>query len=120
MTGLVDDYGRPLLSIQLTHPQTGAGVSLDAWVDTGCTAALFLPHAAVHALGLQETAMVPCRMANGSVMDQPAYQCLISWFGRVQFINVIGNAGRFPLIGLRLLENRKLTIDYPARRVQLD
>jgi hypothetical protein len=45
---------------------------------------------------------------------------LIDWFGQQQSIEVVGNSGTFPLLGIGLLLNRKLTIDYAAGRVLVE
>jgi hypothetical protein len=45
--------------------------------------------------------------------------CQVNWFGQSQIVEVFGSAGANALVGLRLLEDLVLTIDYPARTVFL-
>jgi clan AA aspartic protease len=119
MTGVVDDYGRALLRVTLRHPVAGGVLDCDAWIDTGCTGELVLLQEKVAALALELGGSVRAVLADGSEVLLETYICLIDWFGKRQQVEAIVNQGQFPLIGVGLLKEHRLAIDYPARKVDL-
>jgi predicted aspartyl protease len=119
MTGTVDGYGRALLCITVRNPLTGAPLTVEAWIDTGFTSGLMLTAGQVATLGLFPTATVQGLLANGSKVAFQAYSCEIDWFGITRPIDALIGSGRFALIGVGLIEDHNLTIDYPNRTVSL-
>jgi clan AA aspartic protease len=119
MTGRVDDYGRPLLPLTFRHPLTGATADLEAWVDTGFGGFLLLPTDQVAALGLPNLGPVTGGVADGSQVTFDTYACLVEWFGVKRSLIALSGRGQHALIGLGLLEDCTLTIDYPGRIVTL-
>jgi clan AA aspartic protease len=119
MTGTVDDFGRALLPILIRHPSTAATIHLEAWVDTGFTGALLLPAAQIASVGLPRFAAIPGGLADGSQFMFTTYTCLVQWFGALRQVEALAGSNRFPLIGVQLLEDFLLTIDYPKRVVTL-
>jgi clan AA aspartic protease len=119
MTGRVDDYGRALVSITVRHPASAVSATWDAWIDTGCTGELLLPKVHIGALGLPCSGQVKAALGDGSVVFMDTYTCLVDWFGKSKQIEVIGNDGRFPLIGVGLMGDCELTVNYHTRMVAL-
>src|SRR5690242_11315076 len=119
MTGTVDNKGRALVQITIRHPHSAAGLVLEAWIDTGFTGELVLQPAQVTALGLPLSASVVRVLADGSRAVVATHSCAVEWFGSLRLVNALVSPGRFPLIGIRLVEDLVLTIDYPARTVTL-
>jgi len=119
MTGRVDEHGRALLRVTLRHPVTGAVQDCEAWIDTACTGELVLPQGQVAALQLPNRSAVKARLADGSEVELDTYTCLIDWFGTSRRAEVVVNQGASPLLGVGLLKDRQLTIDYPRRTVSL-
>jgi clan AA aspartic protease len=120
MKGVVDDYGRALIPIRLEHPVNGTVVKGDAWVDTGCTGDLVLPHSQISSLGLQHSATVKVGLADGSEVLLDTFSCLVEWFGELKQVEAIANQGQFPLVGVGLLKDHKLTINYPKRTMTIN
>jgi predicted aspartyl protease len=119
MTGRVDDYGRALVRLSVRHPQSGARAEWDAWIDTAFTGhVLLLPEQAA-ALNLTSEGVVPGAVASGDRASFDVYPCLVEWFGRDLGIQAYSSPGRFALVGIGLLEDLQITIDYPARTVRL-
>jgi len=106
--------------IRLTAVATATTMEIEAWVDTGFTGDLVLPQDHIVALGLPRSAIVTAELGDGSETVLEMYSCLIEWFGRVQQIEVIGNTGTSPLLGVGLLQGHTLTIDYAARTLTID
>jgi clan AA aspartic protease len=119
MTGQVDDYGRCLVSLTIVHPGSAVLTTLDAWIDTGCTGELVIPKAIIGSIGLTRSGQVKAGLGDGSVVLLDTYTCLIEWFGKTIQIEAVSNDGRFPLIGVGLMEDFELTVNYPARTVTL-
>jgi hypothetical protein len=80
---------------------------------------LLLTPEQANARGLPYSIDVPGALADGSRVRFEARRCLIDWFGVSRPVLPIIAAGPFALIGIRLLEDLLLTIDYPARTVTL-
>ena len=117
MIGTVDDYGRALCFITVRHPATCVTVTLQAWIDTGFTGGVMLTRSQISGLGLSATAAARGTLADGTQTLFETYSCLVDWFGHVRNIEALGGSGRFALIGVGLLEDLRLTIDYPAKAV---
>jgi clan AA aspartic protease len=119
MTGTVDSSGRALLRIHVRHPVSKAETELDAWVDTGFTGELVLPLSQITSLGLPLGPAVRAGLADGSEIELDTYTCQLDWFGNWFRIEVVANQGQFPLLGVGLLLNRDLHIDYRAKTVSV-
>jgi clan AA aspartic protease len=119
MTGRVDDYRRALVRITVSHPINAASSELNAWVDTGCTGELVLPAAQIAFLGLPRSGQCRARLGDGSVVNLDTYSCLITWLGNVKQIEIVANQGQFPLVGVGLLQDSELIVNYPARTVMI-
>jgi clan AA aspartic protease len=119
MTGIVDDYGRALVRITIRHPESSASAEWDAWIDTGFTGELLLTPEQADALGLPRSSAVPGTLADGSQIQFEARRCFVEWFGVSRTILPIIGTGRFALIGVGLLEDLNVAINYPARTVSL-
>ena len=92
---------------------------MPAWIDTGFSGALALPNEQVTRLALQKVGTAAGGLADGSRVTFHTYACHISWFGAERHLEALASAGHFALIGLGLLEDYILTIDYPSRTVTL-
>jgi clan AA aspartic protease len=119
MTGGVDDSGRALVRIRLKNPTDATEAELDAWIDTGFTGELVLPRQNVTSLGLPLGPCVMARLADGSDVQLDTYTCLVEWFDEWKRIEVVVNDGQFPLLGIGLLLDRDLHIDYRAKTITL-
>jgi clan AA aspartic protease len=119
IAGTVDDYGRALVRIVVRHPDTAATAEWDAWIDTGFTGDLLLLPDQISALDLPAVASVRGATADGSHVIFATHACLLEWLGQIRRFEALAGAGRFALIGVRLIEDCTLTIDYPNRTVLL-
>lgn len=91
MIGAVDGAGHALISVTLSNPITNASVRCEAWIDTGFIGEVVLPQAQIDSLSLSDSATVPAVLADGSVVNLPAYDCLINWFNQQVKIQVVAN-----------------------------
>ena len=115
MTGIVDSSGRALLPLRLQNPNTATQVELHAWVDTGFTGELVLPQQQVDSLGLPLGPAVRAGLADGSEVELDTFTCILDWFGESRSIEVLANQGQFPLLGVGLLLDRELHVDYRGK-----
>lgn len=119
MNGNVDGSGRALVRIRLKNPADAAEAEMDAWIDTGFTGELVLSQHHVTSLGLPLGPSVMARLANGSDVQLDTYTCLLEWFGQWKRIEIVANQGNFPLLGVGLLCDRDLHIDYRAKTITI-
>jgi clan AA aspartic protease len=120
MKGTVDESGRALLILTLMSSSGDKEVTLQAWVDTGFTGDLILPQSMVDELNLSATGVIEAVLADGSQVTLIRYTCNLPWFGEIHQLEVVANMGPMPLIGIGLLESRRLLIDYKMRTTELD
>lgn len=119
INGRVDDYGRALVPVTIYHPQTGNSLALDAWIDTGFTSGLVLTASQIATLGPPPSSAVPAALADGSQVVLQTYTCLVDWFGSRPATEAIAGSGQLALLGVALLVNCTVVINYPARTVTI-
>jgi predicted aspartyl protease len=120
ISGRVDDYGRALVPVKVGHPTSGLmAVTLEAWIDTGFTGRTLLTAGQIASLGLPRQRTVIGGLADGSLHVFESYACQIEWFGRQLTLDALAGSGQFALVGVPLMEDCTLTIDYPGRSVTL-
>lgn len=119
MNGKVDNAGRSLLGIELRADAAAIADSVEAWVDTGFTGDLVLPQAMVDQLLLSKSGSVDAILADGSQIELATYTCLIHWFGSERKLEVVANAGDYPLLGVGLLLGRELRVDFRNLKLTL-
>ena len=120
MNGHVDHSGRALVKLSLRSFHNEEPSDLLVWVDTAFTGELVLPRETVEELGLQQSAAVEASLADGTEVVLETYSCLIDWHSVERQIEVIANDGKMPLMGVGLLLDRRLEIDYPNRTVVIE
>jgi clan AA aspartic protease len=120
MKGFVDQSGRAFIDIELSHPEDNVTVTVSAWIDTGFTGELVLPQELIELLDLEPSGTTGAVLADGSRIAMQTYSCQIDWFGETQQIQVVANQGRFPLLGIGLLWNRDLRINYRSSQISID
>jgi predicted aspartyl protease len=113
----VDNSGRALLRIRLRNPVSATEFELDAWIDTGFTGELVVPLRQVVQFNLPLGSAIRGGLADGSEVELHTYTCLLDWFGQWKPIEDIANDGQFPLLGVGLLLDHVLCVDYPGKAV---
>jgi predicted aspartyl protease len=81
---------------------------------------LVLPQSLIADLALARSGAVDAILADGSVVPMSTYTCPIVWFGRLQQLEVVANDGEHALLGVGLLQDRTLLIDYRTKRIKLE
>lgn len=119
MNGYVDDAGRALLDLTIRPSPNASPSSLNVWIDTAFTGELVVPRAMIKSLALPQSAAVTAGLADGSQVVLETFTCIPDWFGTTRSVEVIANDGQFPLLGVGLLQDRKLEIDYPQRTITI-
>ena len=77
MNGLVDAYGRALLTIEISPAQSDERTPVEVWIDTGFNGDLVLPRSQIDDLGLPESGSVDAVLADGSPIELHTYTCVI-------------------------------------------
>ena len=114
MKGVVDEFGRALLPLQVKAVANALPQELAVWVDTAFDGDLVLPVTAIGKLGLTQSALVRATLADGSSTVLETFACLVEWFDKTLEIQAIANQGLFPLLGIGLLRGHELVVDYRA------
>lgn len=120
MNGWVDSGGRALVFITVKPTAQSSPKQLEAWIETGFTGELVLPQTTIVTLGLSQSGTVRAELGDGSAVVMDTYTCLIDWFGQEKQIEVVTNNGRYPLIGVGLLHDHKVTVDYPSQTLRVE
>ena len=120
MNGNVDGAGRALAVLRVRSSEDAEPGELTVWIDTAFTGELVIPRERIEALGLPQSAAVLAGLADGREVVLDSYSCLIEWFGEPRLVEVIENDGGFPLLGVGLLREHRLKIDYRSRTVVID
>jgi clan AA aspartic protease len=115
MNGFVDQAGRALIDIELRANHDALPRSIAAWIDTGFTGDLVLPKAIIDGLALPQTGTVSATLADGSKTVMTTYRCFVQWFDEFRRLEVVSNDGQYPLVGVGLLLDHELRIDYASR-----
>jgi clan AA aspartic protease len=118
--GEVDSLDRALIALKVRSRADGEPNELTAWVDTAFTGELVIPRETIAGLGLPQSATVMAGLADGTEVVLETYSCVIDWFDQQIVVEVIGNEGQLPLLGVGLLRDRKLEIDYRARMLVIE
>ena len=116
----VDSSGRALVRIIVKSLGPSSPIELEAWVDTGFTGELVLPQERISALGLPQSATVRAELGDGSEVVLDICSCWIEWFGQQKQIEVIASTAQWPLLGVGLLQDHRLTVDYRSRTLALE
>jgi clan AA aspartic protease len=98
----------------------GTETELDVWIDTGFIGDLMLPAAQIAAIGSSITYITEAELADGSEVVLDTYKCKLKWFGKWRSVAVLASQGYCPLLGVGLLRDRELTIDYRTETVTID
>jgi clan AA aspartic protease len=119
MNGFVDGAGRALVRMNVKRSFGSAPMDLDAWIDTGFTGELVLPQTFISALGLVQSGTVSAQLGDGSAVVMNTYTCVVEWFNQEMQVEIVANNGQFPLLGVGLLRDHKLTVDYSSRTLTI-
>jgi clan AA aspartic protease len=107
--GEVNARGEAVIRCRLRGP-SGSETEIDAVVDTGFTASLTLPSAAIAMLGLAHHLSSRAVLTDGSRRQFDIYAAELEWSGgwRPVLISALGNEA---LVGMRLLAGHELRIE---------
>ena len=115
----MDSGGRALVTVEIGSNEAAAISTVQVWIDTGFTGDLVLPQKVVNDLGLPQSGTVGAILADGSQVALKTYTCVIKWFGGLHNLEVVANEGDYPLLGVGLLLDCDLRIDYRSATIVL-
>lgn len=119
MNGEVDSSGRALIALRMRRSAGAEATALPVWVDTAFTGELVIPRRTIERMGLTQSAAVMAGLADGTRVVLETYSCIVEWFGEERIVEVVGNDGQFALLGVGLLRDRRLAIDYRRRTLSI-
>jgi len=119
VNGDVDEFGRALLTLTVRASAQSETHPITVWIDTAFDGELVMSVETIERLGLTCSAAVQATLADGTTVVLDTFACEIEWFGEWRHIEVIANEGRFPLLGIAMMCNRKLIVDYSSKQLEL-
>lgn len=119
MKGFVDQKMRALIRVPVSNSANGPRTEIVAWIDTAFNGGLVIPIRTIASLKLTKESSAEAFLADGSLVEPETFACFIDWFGHSYETQVVANDGEYPLLGTMLLDGHRLTVDYPARLVEL-
>jgi Predicted aspartyl protease len=120
VNGIVDEFGRALITVNVRATDDDRLNVIEVWIDTAFSGELGVPSRLIESLHLPQAAAVEARLADGNTVLLEAFTCQVEWFGKWRTVELIANSGEYPLLGIGLLTGHRLTIDYPQRTVAID
>ena len=94
-------------------------IALEAIVDTGFTGYLCVPIRVAVTLGLELIGHEYVELGDGSRKKEFIFMGSIKFLGDAQEAEILLAEGDFGLIGTRLLDDCRLTVDFPAKDVKI-
>ena len=120
MIGLADESGRALLNLIIRSAREKEPFEITGWVDTAFNGELIVPRAMIERAGLEQSAGIRARLADGNEVTLESHACMLDWFGNMRAVEVIANDGQMSLLGIGLLIGHRLTVDYTDLTVSLE
>lgn len=119
MNGIIDLFGRAVLTVEVRGISGSAGVEIEVWIDTGFTGDLVLPKKMIEELELTKSGSVDAILADGSQIELNTYTCMVEWFGSERHLEVVANDGDYPLLGVGMLRGFELRANYRTLQLSL-
>lgn len=111
-----DQASRPIVEIAVSGSEKTA--TLPALIDTGFDGYLSLPLTAALPLGLKLILRSTVTLADGSTKDELLFEAKVKLGRKWQEAEVLINQGSLALLGTKLLEDSKLLLDFPNKRIR--
>ena len=115
MNGIVDESGRALIELTLSATDNSNSITIPVWINTAFTGELVVASEIITKLQLRQSGAIRAGLADGGEVVLSTYSCTIHWLDTSRNVEVIANEGKFPLLGIALLKDCFLAINYPAR-----
>lgn len=112
MNGVVDEYGRALVTLKIRADRSSESADIRAWIDTAFNGELVIPKPMIEAARLEQSAGIEARLADGNSVLLESFTCVLNWFGQERIVEVIANEGEFALLGIGLLIGHRLVVDF--------
>lgn len=113
--GYFNENGEPVITLDLLS------TSIEILIDTGFAGSLIVPKTRANDLALTFEGVEEFYTATGEMFTAPAYSITVGWFGERLIAPIAISAEiREALLGTRMLQGCRLTIDYGERTVQIE
>jgi clan AA aspartic protease len=107
----------PLAEIEVIGSQNRA--TFEAVVDTAFSGFVCIPLLIGQTLGLELRSIHPMELANGQMVSELVFDAQVRFLGRSFRVPILMSDSGIALIGNNLLEDCKLTIDYPKQTIRI-
>lgn len=118
LKGVVNSRGEPLVPILLAS-HSRRRYRHPAVIDTGFNGHLSLPEKLARRYGWQWVGYESYEIATGDIVQEKVFLGRIHWFGSLQEVYAVASHAKDILIGTRLLEPHRLSINFPKRTLRI-
>ena len=118
LKGFVNSRGEPIVRIALLS-STNLSRSYSAVIDTGFNGTLSLPEPLIQRLGWRWIGHELYEIATGDVVREKVFVGRVRWMRQLQEVDVVASHAKDILIGTRLLEDHRISIDFRKRHVRI-
>src|SRR6266704_3967830 len=116
LKGFVNARREPVIRIALLSSRNRSQ-SFPAVIDTGFNGTLSLPETLMRRLGWRWIGHESYEIATGDVVREKVFVGRIRWMRQIQEVDIVASHAKDILIGTRLLEGRRLMLDFCKRHV---
>lgn len=118
MIGYLDEAKRPKVRVNVDGRRTS--LSIEALLDTEFNGDLCLPVEVAVQLGLEPVQVIEVEKADGKIEHALVFSGYLEWFNHSREVDILLTDASESLIGTRLLEQTKVTIDFVANVVMIE
>ncbi len=111
-TGSISFTGQATLPVSIMDEDSGLFVDFNLVIDTGFNEDLQLPIGNIVRLNLPFIDRGDSQLADGRVASSDVYEATVLWFGNPVTVNVIATEVPIPLIGVNLLWDNAMAIEW--------
>ena len=113
MRGFIDEFGLSFVTVDF-----GQG-PLDFMIDTGFTGTLIVGEQFFDSRRAEYAGPTDAELADEAWAEYETYYVEFDWFGETIRARILDGPGKTCLLGVALLMDRRLEIDYPASVVNI-
>ena len=107
----------PMVDLEVIGAQKSAKIK--ALVDTAFSGYVSVPFSIAKDLGLVLCGEERFELANGQWLPQYKFRSAVKFLGATQEVEVVLTESATPLVGLLLLADCRVTIDFPSEKVSI-
>lgn len=118
MKGAIDNYGQPKIQLAISGMRTE--IKTLVVIDTGFNGYICVPVELAIQLGLELYGREEIQLADGSIKNELIFKGSVMLGDEQRPVEIILTNSQQALLGTRLLEDKRLTIDFLSKVVEIE